>query len=223
MLIKSRDIQAILACPFFCLCFSLADANQALCPPLFCFISKFKIPQPSGLYLQPTPPPPPSPSPPPPLSCIAWYRCGLFIKLKQQEIPQIIRGPAFRKGERIDSKEDQHERDQKYDFWLYMVTKLSAAESEVFLKRAEKECAPLLTERWDLESQKRKDKRRTRSTFGLFSHPLFSSQETHPVAARPQWPICLLHRRTREKEEFNKRPLGSRQKDTQQWRLTGSL
>ncbi len=65
--------------------FCLADVNQSLYPFFSCFYSRFKIPEPSGLYLRTHPPP-----------RFSWYRCGLFIKVRQQEIPQIFRGPCHK-------------------------------------------------------------------------------------------------------------------------------
>ena len=109
--------RAFLLPSFFSFC--LADVNQSFYPLLFRFISKFKIPQPSGLYLRTHPP-----------LCFSWYRCGLFIKVRQQEIPQIFRGPAIRRGSGGQVKQKKARAAKTL---LYMVT----------------ENQPQKTEKWD--------------------------------------------------------------------------
>lgn len=185
--------------------FCPADVNQSLYPLFFCFDSKFKIPQPSGLYLRTHPPP-----------CFSWYRCGLFIKVRQQEIPQIFRGPAIRQGNwgQVEKKKARVAK-----IFLYMGTKTDPENEKWEILKCWEKYSLLHRERQDLESQKRKDKRRNRSTFGLSSHPLFLSGNTSCCWLTAAANMFVAH----EREDFGKRPLGSRQKNTQQWRLRGGL
>lgn len=81
--------------------------------------------------------------------------------------------------------------------------------SEVLQDRKKKSSLP--TERQDLGSQKRKDKRGNRSTFGPSSHPLFLSGNTSCCWRSAAANMFVAH----EREDFSKRPLGSRQKNTQ--------
>lgn len=60
--------------------------------------------------------------------------------------------------------------------------------TRVAAKHGEKRELCAHRQRRDLESLKRKDKRRNRSTFGPSSHPLFLSGNTSCC-----WPKCLLH------------------------------
>lgn len=69
----------------------------------------------------------------------------------------------------------------------------------------------LHTQRQDLESLKRKDKRRKRATFGPSSHPLFLSGNTSCCWLSAVVHVFVAH----ERDDFSKRPMGSRQKSTQ--------